>query len=55
MVNDWKTPPMSAFNVKCAGHEGAGYVHSLLSFLVLCIPFSEHSNFMSTSFKPIML
>ncbi len=26
MVNDWAVPPMSTFNVKCAGHEGAGVV-----------------------------
>lgn len=26
MVNDWAVPPMSTFNVRCAGHEGAGVV-----------------------------
>ncbi len=29
MVNDWASPPMSTFNVKCAGHEGAGVVVKL--------------------------
>ncbi|KAI7657290.1 alcohol dehydrogenase, partial [Hortaea werneckii] len=26
MLNDWAVPPMSTFNCKCAGHEGAGEV-----------------------------
>ncbi|KAK5168371.1 uncharacterized protein LTR77_006941 [Saxophila tyrrhenica] len=26
MMNDWALPPMSAFGVRCAGHEGAGVV-----------------------------
>lgn len=26
MLNDWAVPAMSTFNVKCAGHEGAGVV-----------------------------
>ncbi|KAI7210855.1 alcohol dehydrogenase, partial [Hortaea werneckii] len=26
MMNDWAVPPMSTFNCKCAGHEGAGEV-----------------------------
>lgn len=26
MANDWAVPPMSQFNIKCAGHEGAGVV-----------------------------
>ncbi|KAK5123143.1 hypothetical protein LTR85_003341 [Meristemomyces frigidus] len=26
MMNDWAVPPMSTFNTKCAGHEGAGVV-----------------------------
>ncbi|KAK3720451.1 hypothetical protein LTR37_003864 [Vermiconidia calcicola] len=26
MANDWALPPMSAFGVRCAGHEGAGVV-----------------------------
>jgi len=29
MMNDWAVPPMSTFNVKCAGHEGAGVVVKL--------------------------
>jgi propanol-preferring alcohol dehydrogenase len=26
MLADWGIPPMSFFNVQCAGHEGAGVV-----------------------------
>ncbi|KAK5019257.1 chaperonin 10-like protein [Cryomyces antarcticus] len=26
MLNDWAVPPMSTFNIRCAGHEGAGVV-----------------------------
>lgn len=26
MTNDWDVPPMSAFGVRCTGHEGAGVV-----------------------------
>lgn len=26
MMNDWAVPPMSQFDCKCAGHEGAGDV-----------------------------
>lgn len=26
MLNDWATPKMSVFGVKCAGHEGAGVI-----------------------------
>lgn len=26
MANDWAVPPMSTFNTRCAGHEGAGVV-----------------------------
>lgn len=29
MANDWGTPPMSLFNVRSAGHEGAGVVVQL--------------------------
>lgn len=29
MSNDVEIPPMSAFNVRCAGHEGAGVVVKL--------------------------
>ena len=26
MLNDWATPKMSVFGVKCAGHEGSGVI-----------------------------